>query len=71
MRKHYLIIFSAAILLIGCSSQQNKKSEESQNSQVTPDEKLVIPDVVYGHKHGVALTFDVFKPKKQNGAGVI
>jgi predicted esterase len=71
MYKHYLIIFVAAIFLTGCLSQENKKTEESQNSQVTPSEKLVIPDVVYGHKHGVALTFDVFKPKKQNGAGVI
>ena len=32
----------------------------------------VIPDVVYGHKDGMALTFDVFKPKKAgNGAAVI
>ena len=32
----------------------------------------VIPDVVYGHKDGLALTFDVLKPKtKPNGAAVI
>lgn len=31
----------------------------------------IIPDVVYGHKDGMALTFDVFKPAKQNGAGVL
>ena len=31
----------------------------------------VIPDVVYGHKDGMALTFDIFKPKRQNGAAVI
>ncbi len=30
-----------------------------------------IRDVVYGHKMGVALTFDVFKPEKPNGIGVI
>lgn len=28
-------------------------------------------DVVYGHKDGMALTFDVFHPAKANGAGVI
>jgi acetyl esterase/lipase len=28
-------------------------------------------DVVYGHKLGVALTMDVFKPEKPNGIGVI
>ena len=36
------------------------------------DEKVnIIPDVVYGHKYGMALTFDVFQPKKPNGAGVL
>jgi acetyl esterase/lipase len=30
------------------------------------------PDVVYGHKHGMALTFDVFQPKENmNGAGIL
>ena len=32
----------------------------------------VIPDVVYGHKAGMALTFDVFTPPgRPNGAGVL
>jgi acetyl esterase/lipase len=32
----------------------------------------VIPDVIYGHKDGMALTFDVLRPKiKPNGAAVI
>lgn len=32
----------------------------------------VIPDVVFGHKDGMALTFDIFKPKAHaNGAAVI
>lgn len=31
----------------------------------------IVPDVVYGHKDGMALTFDVFKPKQANGAGVL
>jgi len=36
------------------------------------DEDLTItPDVVYGHKDGMALTFDVLKPKEPNGAGVL
>jgi acetyl esterase/lipase len=29
------------------------------------------PDVVYGHKMGMALTFDVLRPAKANGAGVL
>ena len=31
----------------------------------------ITPDVVYGHKDGLALTFDVFTPEKPNGAGVL
>ena len=32
----------------------------------------IIPDVVYGHKDGMALTFDVFMPPGQaNGAGIL
>src|SRR5262249_1610582 len=28
-------------------------------------------DVIYGRKHGTALTVDVFTPKKANGVGII
>ena len=31
----------------------------------------IVPDVVYGHKDGMALTFDVFKPASPNGAGIL
>ena len=32
----------------------------------------IIPDVVYGHKDGMALTFDVFRPSGEpNGAGIL
>jgi acetyl esterase/lipase len=31
----------------------------------------VIPDVVYGHKDGLAMTFDVLKPANANGAAVL
>ena len=34
-------------------------------------EVKVTPDVVYGHKHGMALTFDVFTPAAANGAAVL
>ena len=41
-------------------------------AQVKPPDIDVIPDVVYGHKDGMALTFDLFKPKTHpNGAAVI
>lgn len=36
------------------------------------DSYKITPDVVYGHKAGMALTFDVIQPKKNaNGAGVL
>ena len=31
----------------------------------------ITPDVVYGHKAGMALTFDVIRPKEQNEAAVL
>lgn len=31
----------------------------------------ITPDVVYGHKAGMALTFDMIRPAKQNGAAVL
>lgn len=31
----------------------------------------IVPDVVYGHKDGMALTFDVFRPAEPNGAGIV
>lgn len=38
---------------------------------VLADEPRIQPDVIYGHKDGMALTFDVFRPTKANGAGII
>lgn len=35
------------------------------------DEVKVDADVVYGHKDGMALTFDVIRPAKPSGAGVL
>jgi acetyl esterase/lipase len=35
------------------------------------DDSPLLPDVVYGHKDGMALTFDVVKPPKPNGAAVL
>jgi acetyl esterase/lipase len=35
------------------------------------DSYKITPDVVYGHKAGMALTFDLVQPKKPNGAGIM
>jgi acetyl esterase/lipase len=34
-------------------------------------ETKITSDVIYGHKDGMALTYDVFRPENANGAGVI
>jgi acetyl esterase/lipase len=50
--------FAAVIVLAG-------------SSRAFAEENARIRDVVYGHKFGMALTLDVLKPTKPNGAGVI
>ncbi len=35
------------------------------------DSIKITPDVVYGHKHGMALTMDVYKPAQDNGIGIL
>jgi acetyl esterase/lipase len=41
-----------------------------QNSRAD-DQYKITPDVVYGHKAGMALTFDVVQPETPNGAAVL
>jgi acetyl esterase/lipase len=35
------------------------------------DDPQVVPDVVYGHKDGLAMTYDVIKPAKTSGAALL
>lgn len=39
-------------------------------AQPQSPEYTILADVVYGHKHGMALTYDVIQAKEPNGAGV-
>ncbi len=43
----------------------------ASDPNVTPEDVRITPDVVYGHKFGLALTFGLYQPKIPNGAGVI
>ena len=43
----------------------------SSTSLCAQDDVKITPDVVYGHKDGMALTFDVVAPKEPNGAAVL
>ncbi len=60
MRKAIYSIFFVLILAFTAAAQVKSATNVD-----------VIPDVVYGHKDGMALTFDIFKPKTSNGAAVI
>ena len=53
-----------ALLLAGVLLSVSSLPAQSAQSSITPD-------VVYGHKDGLAMTFDVFTPSAPNGAGVL
>jgi len=59
MKSLFIATLLTSILFPVCSSNADENVK-------------IIPDVVYGHKFGMALTFDVFRPQGQpNGAGVL
>jgi acetyl esterase/lipase len=43
----------------------------SFSTAVAAESFEITPDVVYGHKAGLAMTFDVIRPTKRNGAAVL
>lgn len=51
-----------------CSTQP---VDEVQPEEASTSELRFVIDVVYGHDHGMAMTFDVYLPAQPNGAGVI
>ena len=69
MYRHCLIALFLTICMFGCNAQAPE--ETAQDPNVTPEGVRITPDVVYGHKFGMALTFDMYQPKNQNRAGVI
>lgn len=53
------ILSVCALLILGCiDAQAEVKARRTE-------------DVIYGRKHGMALTLDVFQPEKPNGAGLV
>jgi len=55
------------VLLNSPAIAKQAESDKQDSDQVTVD---IVPDFVYGHKDGMALTYDVVKPKTPNGCGV-
>lgn len=69
MHRHRPIALLLVIILFGCTAPTPE--ETAQDTNITPEGVRITPDVVYGHRFGVALTFDMFQPENQNEAGVI
>jgi acetyl esterase/lipase len=63
-RKIVISIIYLLSALVLCA--QNNPPEDNFFGRVK-----VIPDVVFGHKLGMALTMDVYQPPKQNGCAVL
>ncbi len=66
------LVFAMGVsgVMLGCATGPDQaapvvdESQPDMNAQITPD-------VVYGHKDGLALTYDVIQPKDPNGAAII
>ncbi len=54
-------------ILTGCVAAE---PEEAAVADATASQVEIVTDVVYGHKFGMALTLDVYRPAQPNGAGV-
>jgi hypothetical protein len=42
-----------------------------RHTECAAQQAQIVPDVVYGHKDGMALTFDVVRPARPNGVGLL
>jgi acetyl esterase/lipase len=58
-RTQYSVLCTLGLLIAHAATSEAKETYS------------ITPDVVYGHKAGMAMTFDVIRPKEQNGAAVL
>ena len=68
------VLLATLTIACGAPSEEPSMMEEASEMPAAESQSVgaVIQDVVYGHKDGMALTFDVFKPESTpNGAGVL
>lgn len=67
---HVAVAVSISSAMLGCATGPDKG--EPPSVVAAPDTDLrITPDVVYGHKDGLALTYDVIQPKDANGAAIL
>lgn len=64
--RHVLLILLG--FLAGCSTPARDAVDEAREGALLPQ---ITKYVVYGHKFGLAMTFDVYQPQERNGAAVI
>ena len=69
MRTSSLLVLAVLALAGPAAAFANPQSAQAAAAQ--PATPTIVRDVVYGHKAGMALTYDVFLPAKPNGAAVI
>ncbi len=60
---------NTCFLILVAITAGTQATEPATTNSSAPE---IVADVVYGHKYGLALTLDVFKPREEpNGAGVL
>ncbi len=62
MNRMSTVFFLWLVFFVSAGDSRSARAEDAYK---------ITPDVVYGHKAGMALTFDVIQPEKPNGAGVL
>lgn len=59
------------VVLLGCLASLSSLAGPVRAQDAVASQIEITTDVVYGHKYGLAMTFDVFQPQDANGAGVL
>ncbi|MBL9083628.1 MAG: prolyl oligopeptidase family serine peptidase [Planctomycetales bacterium] len=65
------LLLTVAPLAPVSTSAAEKPAETTPAAASASGEVQITPDVVYGHKDGMALTYDVLVPPKPNGAAIV
>ncbi len=61
MKRRFSVFLVLSMLAVSASAEKAIRVEDVR----------VEPDRIYGHKYGLAMTFDVYTPKNANGAAVL
>lgn len=69
LRMTFFAVGLVAIGLQGCAA--TKPNPNPPGALIASEAVVITADVVYGHKDGMALIYDVFKPRNANGSAVL